>query len=168
MSVSHILDLFARSLAGVPAYAWPLAPFALILLGAAAVIDARTGRVPDPLIFLGLLVTTAARGFVSDWQTAANYLMLALASGIVIWGVNQAWYMITKRDAIGMGDGKWTMLAVDVFGIGPALGAWFAGAWIALIWMALAWIARRKITRVYLAPFLFAGLLAGIWWLRLR
>lgn len=159
---------FAQTLPDLPASAWLLAPVILLLLAAAAAVDALTGRVPDPLIFAGLLLTTAVRGFLADWQPAANYLMMALAAGFLVWGLNQIWYRFTKRDALGMGDGKWTMLAVAAFGPLPAAIAWGSGACLALAWLGALRLIKRKTARVHFAPFLMLGLVAGVWWLRLR
>jgi hypothetical protein len=60
------------------------------------------------------------------------------------------------------------MLAVTGFGIVPTLFAWGAGACLAVLVMGALLAARRPIARVHFAPFLFLGLLGGLWWLRLR
>jgi hypothetical protein len=75
---------------------------------------------------------------------------------------------VKKSDAFGMGDAKWTVLAVSCFGIVAGFLAWALGAWLALGWMGLMRLMKRPIARVYFAPFLFIGLCAGIYWLRLR
>ena len=152
----------------LPHAAWPLALFVLLILGSTAAYDARTGRVPDPPLFSGLLLTVAVYGFATDWPVAAHRLMLGLGALIVLWGVNHVFYSVTKRDSFGMGDAKWTMLAVTAFGIYPALAAWVVGAWLGLGWMGLRWLCRRKTQMIHFAPFLFAGLLVGLWWFDLR
>jgi prepilin signal peptidase PulO-like enzyme (type II secretory pathway) len=163
-----MLDLLAQTMPGMPVEIWWLAPAVLVLLGVAAGIDAFTARVPDPVIFLGLFVTTAAQGFATDWPIAARHLTIGFGAGFSIYALNQLWYRLKKSDALGMGDAKWTMLAVTCFGIAPAAIAWGLGAWLALSWMGLRRLAKKPMARVHFAPFLFAGLLAGIWWLRLR
>jgi prepilin signal peptidase PulO-like enzyme (type II secretory pathway) len=151
---------------GMPPSSGWLAPAVFLLLGAASLIDARTARVPDPLIFLGLFMTTATQGLSVDWPFAAHRLTIALAAGFIPYLINLLWYRLKKRDALGMGDAKWTMLAVDCFGAAPVLVAWFMGAWLALGWMGGARILRRPVVRIHFAPFLLAGLLTGIYWLR--
>ncbi|MFY9289065.1 MAG: hypothetical protein WAO98_11260 [Alphaproteobacteria bacterium] len=163
-----IKDGLMQATTGLPPEAWWLPAVVLLILGAAALIDSFTSNVPDPLIFLGLLAVTAMQGLYVSWPFAAQHLMLALAAAITIWAINQAWYYGFRHDALGMGDAKWTMLAVSCFDIKPVLVAWGLGAILALVWMGVMKIARCEITRVYFAPFLFIGLLAGIYWLRLK
>jgi prepilin signal peptidase PulO-like enzyme (type II secretory pathway) len=150
---------------GLPQEAWWLPVLVLLILGAAALVDAVTSTIPDPLVFLGLIVVTATQGLYVSWPFAAQHLMWGLVAAMGLWAVNQCWYTLFKRDALGMGDGKWTMLVVACFGVMPAVFAWGLGACLAILWMGLSWAARVKITRVYFAPFLFIGLLAGIYWL---
>jgi len=152
----------------MPQAAWPLALAVLALLGVAALIDAFKGRVPDAIIFLGLVLTTGAQGALVDWPFAARHLTIALAAALFFWVINQLWYRFKNHDAIGMGDAKWTMLAVAAFGIPPVIYAWAIGAILGLLWLGAARIAKNRARRVHFAPFLFAGLLAGLYWIRLR
>ena len=152
----------------LPRNIWWLPYLVILALGAAAAIDAVKGLIPDWIIFWGLFIVTATLGFVADWDTSAYHLRLAVAVGIGLWFVNQLWRKKFRRDAIGMGDAKWTMLAVDCFGFYPAVFAWVAGACLALIWLLGARLTRRKIRHVHFGPFLFTGLLMGIYWLRFR
>jgi prepilin signal peptidase PulO-like enzyme (type II secretory pathway) len=112
---------------------------------------------------------------------AAEHLLTGLGAAIVLWGANQLYYMAVKRDAFGMGDAKWTALAVAAFGFKPALWAWVIGAWLGLGWMAVKKIhsfARKLVAAqaseensgdyIHFAPFLFVGLLAGLYWYYLR
>jgi len=161
----HILTVFAQTMPAMPASSGWLAIAVLLLLGAAAFIDARTGRIPDPIIFAGVLLTTATQGFLVDWPFAARCLMIALIAGFLPYLVNLLWYRWKKRDALGMGDAKWTILAVACFGPAPAFIAWFLGAWLGLGWLGLMKIRRRSMTYIHFAPFLMGGLLAGIYWL---
>jgi len=164
----YILTNLSHALPGMPLASWWLVPVVLFLLGTLAIVDAFTSKVPDPVILPCLLLITAAEGYYVDWPFAGVNLLIALAAGFAIFLLNEVWFRTTKRDAIGMGDAKWTMIAVQAFGILPSLIAWGVGAVLAIIWMGGARIAKRPITRVHFAPFLFVGLLAGIWWLRLR
>lgn len=138
----------------------------LFILGATAAIDSFTSKVPDPLIFLGLLIAVGTQGLFVSWPFAAKNLAYALAAGIAVWAINQIWYRLFKRDAIGMGDAKWTMLAITCFKWLPVLFAWGAGACLAIVWMGGAWFCKKRLKHVYFAPFLFIGLLVGIYWLR--
>ena len=166
--MQDFFHIFAAALPDMPQTAWPLALAVLALLGIAALIDAFKGRIPDAIIFFGLVLTTGAQGALVDWPFAADHLMMGLGAGIFFWTVNQLWYRLKQHDAIGMGDAKWTMLAVAAFGILPAIYAWGLGAILGLLWLGAAQFAKKRARHVHFAPFLFAGLLAGLYWLRLR
>jgi prepilin signal peptidase PulO-like enzyme (type II secretory pathway) len=167
--MQNALAIFAQTIPGMPVAGGWLAPIVLLLLGSTAVIDARTARVPDPFIMGGLFCTIAAEGFSVDWPFAGQHLAIAFAFGFLLYLVNELWYRFMKCDAFGMGDAKWTVLAVSCFGPVAGLFAWVIGAWLALGWMAVMHVARRRpIERIHFAPFLFIGLCAGIYWLRLQ
>lgn len=166
--MSQIFAFFAQTMPGMPAASGWLAPITLLVLALAAVIDARTSRVPDPLVLGGIFFTTAAEGFSVEWPYAGQLLAMGFAAGFLLYLINEFYYRVMKRDAFGMGDAKWTVLAVSCFGPLPALIAWVLGAWLALGWMGALRLAKRPIGRVHFAPFLFIGLCAGIYWLRLR
>jgi leader peptidase (prepilin peptidase)/N-methyltransferase len=150
---------------GMPAGGGWLAPAVLLLLAFGAAIDARSKRVPDQIIIVGVALTSVTQGFYVGWHYAGRHLLIAFAAGLTLYIINEIWFRLRKRDALGMGDAKWTMLAVDCFGPLPAFFAWVIGAWLALGWMLLARLAKRKIARVAFAPFLFIGLLAGLYWM---
>ncbi len=152
----------------LPPDIWWLPGLVLLVLGVSAMIDALTGTIPDWLIFMGLASVVVTQGVIMDWPFAAAHLRLAIAAGIALWFLNSLWRRIFKGDAYGMGDAKWTMLAVSCFGLPPALFAWGAAACLAVVWMGGARLARYKVDNVYFGPFLFIGLLVGIYWLRLR
>jgi prepilin signal peptidase PulO-like enzyme (type II secretory pathway) len=160
--------IFAHMMPGMPPEAWALAPLILALLTVTAVTDARAGRVPDPIILAGLFFTLAAQGGFVGWPFAGRHLLIALVAGVLLYLVNEGWYRLKKSDAFGMGDSKWTVLAVACFGMAPAAIAWAVGAWLGLIWIGISRLLRRPVQRIHFAPFLFVGLLAGIYWVRLR
>jgi len=153
---------------GLPPEAWWLPAIVLFLLFCAALVDAFTSTVPDPLIFLGLAAVLAVQGMYVSWEFAGWHLLLALAAALFIWTMNELWRAAFDNDAIGMGDVKWTMLAIACFDTTPVMAAWGIGAWLALIWIGVARLYHYKLGRVYFAPFLFLGLLAAIYFFRLR
>lgn len=161
-----VTSAVAHAAVELPPEAQWLPYLVLVILGAAAAIDSFTSKVPDPLIFFGLLIAVGAEGFYVSWPFAAQHLGYALAAGIAVWVINQIWYRIFKRDAIGMGDAKWTMLAMTCFKVLPVLFAWGFGACLAVVWIGGAWLCKKRLSHVYFAPFLWAGLLVGIYWLR--
>ncbi|MBV8548045.1 MAG: prepilin peptidase [Alphaproteobacteria bacterium] len=156
--------LYAAMPDGLPEGSVWLALVVLALLLTAAVIDAFKGIVPDPIIFFGTLLVVVTQGFYVTWPFAAHNLTLGLAGCFAIWAINEAWYRFLKHDALGMGDAKWTMLAITAFSIKAALIAWGAGACFAVLWLIGCRIICRKTAHVHFAPFLFIGLLGAIFY----
>ena len=152
----------------MPAAVWGVTILVGMLLMLAAGIDAATYIVPDPVILVGLVLVTVTQGFFDSWGAAGFHLRQAILVGIVIWGINALWYRLFRHDALGMGDAKWTMLAVACFGVAPALYAWSLGSIFALIFLGFTKAFRRPLPHVAFAPFLLLGLCAGIYWVRLR
>ncbi|MDE2028968.1 MAG: hypothetical protein KGI97_00220 [Alphaproteobacteria bacterium] len=176
MTAAHTADAFllsaktalAHAAPAMPHALWPVTAFVLFVLAVTAAIDARRHIVPDNWIFLGFVILTGALGFYGSWDMAAHHLRIGIEAGLVVWAVNFIWFLIFARDALGMGDGKWTALAVSCFGVVPAVFAWGAGACLGVLSLTGKFIARRPAQRVAFAPFLFVGLIAGLYWLRFR
>jgi prepilin signal peptidase PulO-like enzyme (type II secretory pathway) len=140
-----------------------------VVLAVTAVIDARTGRVPDRWLMVGAAfgflclleganVMSAGYGLFT-FRTVTQRLLSCVLLGAGLWSINEIYRFIRHHDALGMGDAKWSMLAAMVFGAWPVVFAWFVGAWLALGWL----FAKRKLKlrhdRVYFVPFLLLGLL---------
>jgi prepilin signal peptidase PulO-like enzyme (type II secretory pathway) len=166
--IRDIPSVALAAMPDVPPTLWWLPLVVILVLGLSACVDAMTARIPDGLIFLGLLAVTALLGIYVDWPFAAAHLRIAIAAGVGLWFLNILWVKQFGHDAFGMGDAKWTMLAVDCFGIVPALCAWGIGACLGVVWMGLLNLSGRRIKHVYFGPFLFVGLMVGIYWLRIR
>ena len=128
-----------------------------VLVGT-AYVDARRGRVPDVPLLGGALGVGVALLFMQPPLFLLERALLALTVGAAIWAGNELWYRWRGQDAVGMGDAKWSMLAVLAFGLAPVLWGWVVGAWLALGWMLALRLGRREIRRVFFAPFLCVGL----------
>ncbi len=128
------------------------------VLAGTAYVDARSGRVPDVPLLGGALAVGVAILLLQPPQFFLERGLAALTVGGAIWAGNELWYRWRKQDALGMGDAKWSMLAVFAFGVMPVLWAWVGGAWLALGWMAALRLRRRQLQRVFFAPFLCVGL----------
>lgn len=123
----------------------------------AAVIDARTGYIPDRIsgaTALAALLLAAASG------TAGAALAGALAAG----GTLLALYLLTNRRGIGLGDVK--LAAALGLGFGPtastvALGVAFVAGGAYATWLLVTRRARRG-DAVRFGPFLAAGALAVV------
>lgn len=145
-----------------PSDLWWVSPVALVALGATAVTDSFTSRVPDAVVIPTTLALLIINIFYRGWEDAALLATVALAFGGVLWLTNALWWVYRREDALGMGDAKWTMAGVIAFGLLPLLWAWGLGALLALTWMGWARLFNKPIARVYFVPFLFLGLLGGL------
>ncbi len=137
----------------------------LLILGLTAAVDAQKGEVPDLPIIFGILAAFLVQGVYGNWLLAAENLLAGAGVAALIWATNEIYFRMRGRDALGMGDAKWTMLAVTGFGIMPAAMAWGLGACLALAWMAVRRLVLPACNDgvVYFAPFLFVGLTIGIY-----
>jgi leader peptidase (prepilin peptidase)/N-methyltransferase len=149
---------------GATPAAWSLAAVLLAFLAAAAARDGRTGRVPDSLLLLGAGAAAGGLLALRGWLFVLERAGAALGFGLVLWGANELYFRWKKRDGFGMGDAKWTALAVLAFGLSPAFAAWIFGAWLALFWLGLRRFVRGsgQGDAVRFSPFLFLGLLPGL------
>ena len=150
----------------MPHEIWWVTGVVFFILILTAAVDAYTETIPDGFILAGMLAITAMQGAYASWPRAAENLKVALLAGVLIWCVNQLWYKFFRHDALGMGDAKWTVLAVACFGTLPALGAWGVGACTAVFWIVTARLVRYKVTQVTFGPFLLIGLCTSLYWLR--
>jgi prepilin signal peptidase PulO-like enzyme (type II secretory pathway) len=138
----------------------------LFILALAATIDAFTEVIPEILIFLGLFAITAVQGVIVSWEIAAHHLQQAIVMGVLIWGINFAWFQKFHYDALGMGDAKWTMLATACFGIDSVVIAWGIGSVLATIFIGLFRLFKYRVTKVTFSPFLFIGLSVALYGVR--
>jgi len=161
--VKHIMIQAAPVM---PPEIWWVTAMVFFILIITAGIDAFTEVIPDALIFFGLLAITGMQGMYGSWEVAGNNLRKALLAGVIIWAINQLWYKVFRNDALGMGDAKWTVLAVACFGLLPSLGAWGIGACLAVVWILASRLVSYKVTRVTFAPFLLIGLCTSLYWIR--
>src|SRR5271156_3617780 len=113
----------AHTMPHMPESGWWLAPVVLFLLGTLSVIDAMTAKVPDPLVLPSLIFITLVQGLFVDWGFAGLQLLYAFGVAFGLYVLNEIWFRATQHDGFGMGDAKWTMLAVACFGIVPAVFA---------------------------------------------
>lgn len=166
--IDDIHRFFVVAVFDMPPETWWVGAIVLIVLGASAAVDMFKGIVPDPMIFFGMIGIVGAKGIFVDWPHASHQMIWGLIAMAIIWGINEIWFRIFKQDALGMGDAKWTMLAVTSFGALPVLFAWGVGAILGSIWIGVQKITKRPKIYVHFAPFLFAGLMVGIWFVRLN
>lgn len=134
----------------------------MVILFATAAWDAKTGIVPNIPLLIGAIAIIAGRFMVKGYGDAIINLAMGLGIWAILWAFNEFWYRFFQRDAIGMGDAKWTALAAATFGPLPCVLAWFIGSWVSIIWIGLCYAVDKRIRKVYFAPFLFIGLNIGM------
>jgi prepilin signal peptidase PulO-like enzyme (type II secretory pathway) len=129
---------------------------AIVAACAAAVVDARTGLIPDRISGCGAAVTLAVAGL-------SGTLAAALAGAAAVAGSLLALFVLTRGRGLGLGDVK---LGVTIgAGCGPGAGllalgtAFVAGALFAAMMVAAHRMRRRD--AIPFAPFLAAGTIAG-------
>ncbi len=154
--------------ASLPQSAWWVSLATLLILGASALVDAKSGRVPDVYTLTGILLVTAVHGIYMGWEEASNQLLIAISLVLALWLLNEGFYKLFKRDSLGMGDAKWSALAAVTFGVKAVFFAWIIAAWFALLWLMgrkiAAAVSKNKIKKdyVHFAPFLFLGLISAL------
>ena len=126
---------------------WPLACLAVLAacLIWLAVIDLRTGYLPDPLqaalAISGLAVAFIGSPLGISWQAA---LMGATLNGGVFWGLRWLVSRLKGREAMGLGDVK--LVAAGGLWLGPWALAYImaAGGLLTLIGAGIAGVITHK------------------------
>jgi leader peptidase (prepilin peptidase)/N-methyltransferase len=150
-------------LLGLDTWAWACVAVLSICLAALAIIDFRTGYLPDvivvPLGLAGLAVAVIGSPIAVTWQMG---MIGAAMNGVVFYGLRWLVSRLKGREAMGLGDvklviaggvwlGPWALpYIMAVAGIGTLLGAVIGGL-----------VTRRPVWQgeMPLGP----GLAVGIW-----
>lgn len=154
--------------ADFPEPIWYVPSIVLVILAAVSVADARTGRVPDVPLAIGVMIAICSLAWYSGWLVAGERLLYVVAAVYALRLANNVYHRLFQHDAFGFGDAKWTGLAVAGFGLAPVAGAWIVAAWVGLLWMGMRRVWRRVSNAyagheyVHFAPFLFVGLLVAL------
>lgn len=98
---------------------WPLI-LAVVLTGAAAIWDLRTGLIPNRLVATGAIATIVLNVLIAAprGMTAVGVALLSMLAGLVL--VSLVPLFLYRMDGIGGGDVK--LLAVVGAALGPYLG----------------------------------------------
>ncbi len=156
--LEHLTDALTKAALFAAPEAWWVGAIALILLSAAAAIDARSGRIPDILVLPGVAIVTFGRGIYNGMPEADDRLLQGFIAAALVWVINQIWRRLTGNHALGMGDGKWSWLAVTTFGPLSVAVAWGIGACLASMRIIVGHIRGEPTVYVHFAPYLMIGL----------
>ncbi|MCL2469422.1 MAG: A24 family peptidase [Alphaproteobacteria bacterium] len=146
-----------------PSNFWFIPALVLLILGGTALVDARTGRVPDLPLFTGTVVALACFAWEEGMKAMGIRFVIIVLTIFVLWFVNYLYFRATKRDGLGFGDAKWSGLAVAAFSVTTVIWTWVIAALSGLLWLAVLKRKRGipfKQRAIHFAPFLFFGLLA--------
>ena len=117
-----------------------------LLLGLAA-MDAETLLLPDaftlPGIVLGVVYSGLSAAYLFDWKASGTSLLWAVAAGGFLWLVRVAYWLIRRREGMGLGDAKLLAMIAAWLGPLPTLLVLFLGVVAAAIY-GLAGIAVHK------------------------
>jgi len=132
----------------------------LVALAVIAVVDLRTLRAPNRLVYPLLALSVLASLMLDRGLSIEALLGLLLAFGVLLV------VALVGRGAMGFGDVKYGALCgvtVGVNGVIPMLGFTFlAGGTVALVVLGLG--IRRRTDVVAFTPFLFVGVLFSALW----
>jgi leader peptidase (prepilin peptidase)/N-methyltransferase len=153
-------ESFAREIPRLFVHAWIiLTGYALLswLLLALAALDAEHFWLPDLLTFPGIalgLAFTLSRNYSSPWsfqtslfRIAENSAIAILASAAIVLVIRLAYWLIRRKEGMGLGDAKLMAMLGAWLGLRGALESFafsvFAALLAALIWLAIL-AARRN------------------------
>lgn len=164
--LGFIYQFLVHATVGLPEEAVWLPGVILLILGAAATVDAFTEVIPDSIIFLGLLAVTVSQGLYVSWLFAAQHVGIAFVAGLVVVVLNELGRKISGDHIFYTGDIKWTVLAVSCFDAEPVLLAWGVALCLGIVKVMIHRIFAKPLAYLYLAPYLFPGLLGALYVLR--
>ena len=131
-----------------------MAVLSFLLLGLAA-MDAETMRLPDAFTFPGIVLGVVYSGAICNHWMRCAVLSLgwaATAAGILL-AVSGAYWLLRRREGVGIGDVKLIALIAAWLGPYPALLALFLGVVATAIYGICISVARRRLDGAIRLPF---------------
>ena len=132
-----------------------MAVFCFLLLGLAA-MDAETMRLPNSFTFSGIVLGVVYSGAIcgSRWARCAvlSLSWAATAAGILL-AVSGAYWLLRRREGMGMGDAKLLAMIAAWLSPGLALLALFLGVAATAVYGLGISIARRRLDGTVPLPF---------------
>lgn len=119
-----------------------MALLCFLLLGL-AVMDAEAFLLPDSFTLPGILLGVIFCGTVGGWRASWMSILYALAAATLILLIRGAYWLVRRREGMGLGDAKLFALIAAWLGPGQALLVLFLG----VVWAAafgLIWLGRKR------------------------
>lgn len=130
-----------------------MAVLSFLLLGLAA-MDAETLRLPNTVTLSGLVLGIIYSGAVCRrLSCAVSSAAWAAAAAIVLLAIAGAYWMLRKRQGMGMGDAKLIAMVAAWLGPAQALLVLFVGAVAAAVYGISVSVARRRLDGSVPLPF---------------
>lgn len=131
-----------------------MAVLSFLLLGLAA-MDAETLRLPDAFTIPGLVVGIVYSGAICRQWARCAFLSLAWAVtfGGLLLAVAGAYWLLRRRQGMGIGDAKLMAMVAAWLGPGPALLTLFLGTVAAAIYGVGLSAAQRRLNTTVALPF---------------
>ncbi len=164
-TLHQLQNILIQIAPGMPHHFWWLTACVSIILIITSIALFVT-RVPDILLFLGLLAVIVVQGVFSSWEKAGLHLLQACAAGLLVMAIHFAWKCKIRYDALGVRSAEWTALAIASFGILPLLYAWGVGVVLCSVFMLLLGLVNVRKGDVTFLPFLLIGLGVGLYSVR--
>lgn len=140
------LFLLAYLIFGLTVEAAGTTVLCFLLLGL-AVMDAETLLLPDAFTLPGILLGIVFRGITGGWRAAAMAVLYALTAAALIFLIRGAYWLVRRREGIGLGDAKLFALIAAWLGPWQSLLVLFLGVVAAAafgVFTSLFWRRRPR------------------------
>ena len=161
------LFLLAYLVFGLTLEAAGMAVLCFLLFGL-AVMDAETLLLPDVFTMPGIVLGIVFSGLTGGWRGAGLSFFYALGATTTLLLIRGAYWLVRRREGMGLGDAKLFALIAAWLGPWQALLALFLGVVIAavfgILWMARRSSGNKRTQQLPLGSFLCAASIYAIFW----
>jgi leader peptidase (prepilin peptidase) / N-methyltransferase len=144
-----------------------IAVFCFLLLGL-AVMDAETMLLPDAFTLPGILLGVIFTGLTKGWPVAGMAIAYALTAAMLILLIRGAYWLVRRREGMGLGDAKLLALIAAWLGLWQGLLVLFLGVVTAALY-GLLLLGKKRTSeqgsiQLPLGSFLCAAGIYSIFW----
>lgn len=138
-----ILFLLAYLVFGSTLEAIGMAILCFLLLGL-AIMDAETMLLPDAFTLSGIALGVLYSGIMRGWRFAGWSVLYALAAAVLLLLVRAAYWLVRRREGMGLGDAKLFAMIAAWLGPWPSLLVLFLGVVAAAVFGLCALMIKRS------------------------
>jgi leader peptidase (prepilin peptidase) / N-methyltransferase len=136
-----------------------------LLLGL-AIMDAETMLLPDAFTLPGIALGVLFCGIISGWRAAGMAILYAIAAAALIIAIRGVYWLVRRREGMGLGDAKLLALIAAWLGAERAALALFLGVVTAALYGLISLSKRRSASpgslRLPLGSFLCAAAIFSV------